>query len=119
MSSLNRSWTRRNFLQMVGLAGGSAALYDTMTAMGLINIPDAWAGPPRLPRAVGAGKTVLILGAGIGGLTAASELTPAGFQCMILEAQNRAGRRSITVRRGTIITEQRLEQGVTQKQWRV
>src|SRR5205814_1688085 len=97
-------------------AGGPAALYDTMTAMGLINIPDVWAGPPRLPRTVGAGKRVLILGAGIGGLTAAYELTRAGFQCKILEAQNRAGGRSLTVRRGTILTEQSLEHGVTQQQ---
>jgi monoamine oxidase len=71
MEDTNSKWTRRRFLKAVGLAGGSAALYDTMTALGLINIPEAWAGPPRLPQGSGEGKSVLILGAGIGGLTAA------------------------------------------------
>lgn len=116
MSDLNSGWTRRRFLQAVGLAGGSAALYDTMTAMGLIRIPDAWAGPPRLPQGLGTGTRVLILGAGIGGLTAAYELTRAGFQCEILEAQNRAGGRSLTARRGTILTEESLEHGLTQQE---
>jgi len=66
MSAVHTGWTRRRFLQMVGLAGGSSALYDTMTAMGLINIPDAWAGPPQLSQGSGAGQKVVILGAGIG-----------------------------------------------------
>lgn len=98
-------WTRRRFLETVGVAGGAAALYETMTALGLISVPEAWAGPPKLPPGAGAGKTVLILGAGIGGLTAAYELTRAGFRCEVLEAQDRAGGRSLTARRGTKITE--------------
>ena len=36
--------SRRRFLIQVGKAGGAAALYETMTALGLINIPEAWAG---------------------------------------------------------------------------
>ena len=60
--------TRRRFLEQVGLAGGSAAIYETMTALGLINLPEAWAGPPELPQGSGTGKSVVILGAGIGGL---------------------------------------------------
>lgn len=116
MREVHTGWTRRRFLQMVGLAGGSTALYDTMTAMGLITIPGAWAGPPQLPRGSGVGTKVLILGAGIGGLTAAYELGRAGFECEILEAQNRAGGRSFTARRGSIVTEESPEHGVTHQE---
>lgn len=98
--------TRRRFLEMVGIAGGSVAVYETMTALGLINRPEAWAGPPTLPAGVGGGKRVLILGAGIGGLTAAYELSRAGYRCEILEAQDRAGGRSLTARRGTVIHQE-------------
>lgn len=114
-----REWTggttRRKFLEMVGRAGGAAAVYETMTALGLINLPGAWAGGPRLAAGSGTGKNVLILGAGIGGLTAAYELTRAGYQCEILEAQNRAGGRSLTARQGSVITEQSKEHGVTRQ----
>jgi monoamine oxidase len=99
------AWTRRRFLGMVGRAGGAAAVYETMTAMGLINLPAAWAGPPQLPAGSGAGRSVLILGAGIAGLTAAYELSRAGYGCRILEPQERAGGRSLTARRGTVILE--------------
>src|SRR5215467_7870967 len=113
MSDSNNGLTRRRFLELVGTVGGSAALYETMTAMGLINVPEAWAGPPRIAQNAGAGKTVLILGAGIGGLTAAYMLTNAGVQCEIVEAQDRAGGRSLTARRGTVITEQSNKNGKT------
>ena len=71
MTEAKKGLTRRRFLERVGMAGGSVALYETMTALGLINLPEAWAGPPQLTPGSGAGKSVVILGAGIGGLTAA------------------------------------------------
>ncbi len=112
-----REWrggtTRRQFLEMVGKVGGSTAVYETMTALGLLNTPTAWAGAPRLTAGSGAGKKVLILGAGIGGLTAAYELTRAGYECEILEAQNRAGGRSLTARRGSVVTERSKTHGLT------
>lgn len=96
-------WSRRQFLERVGRVGGAAALFETMTAMGLAkNIEDH---EVRIPKGVGAGKTVLILGAGIGGLTAAYDLERAGYTCKILEAQHRPGGRNYTVRRGDTITE--------------
>jgi monoamine oxidase len=110
-------WTRRRFLEMVGKAGGAAAVYETMTALGLMRTPEAWAGPQRLAQGSGTGKTVLILGAGIGGLTAAYELSLAGYKCEILEAQDRAGGRSLTARRGSIITEES-KAGVTHQECR-
>lgn len=106
MSNLGDGLTRRRFLELVGAAGGSAAMYETMTALGMINTPGPWQGPPKLRAGSGTGKTVLILGAGIGGLTAAYELTRAGYRCEILEAQNRAGGRSLTARNGTVVVEQ-------------
>ena len=96
--------TRRSFLNLVGRAGGSAALYQTMAAMGLLRVPAAYAGPPTLPRGLGAGR-VIILGAGIAGLTSAFELARAGFTCTILETRDRAGGRSWTLRRGDLIRE--------------
>lgn len=107
MSDFDRSqpgkWTRRGFLEAVGRAGGAAAVYETMAAMGLLRIPNAFAGPPVLRP--GAGKRVVILGAGISGLTAGYELNKAGYEVVILEAKARAGGRSYTVRRGDVIEE--------------
>jgi len=107
--------SRRRFLIQVGKVGGAAALYETMTALGLINVPEAWAGPPRLAENIGKGKSVVILGAGIGGLTAAYELSRVGYDCIILEAQNRVGGRNHTVRTGDVITEQSPEHGLTEQ----
>ena len=84
-------WTRRRFLQTVGQAGGAAAAYEVMVALGMIRIPSAFAALPELPPDHGAGKRVVILGAGIAGLTAAYELNKAGYEVVILEAHNRAG----------------------------
>jgi monoamine oxidase len=116
MKKTAKGLTRRRFLEGVGLAGGSAALYETMTAMGLINIPEAWAGPPELPQGSGKDKTVVILGAGIGGLTAAYELTRANYSCQIIELTERAGGRNHTARRGTVIKEVNPTSGVTTEQ---
>jgi monoamine oxidase len=98
-------WTRRDFLQMVGLAGGSAAVYESMVMLGLLRTPEAYAGPPQLPSGIGSGKSVVILGAGVGGLTAALQLQRAGYTVTILEAQPRTGGRSLTVRNGDVIPQ--------------
>ena len=100
-----KSVTRRRFLEAVGLAGGSAALYETMTALGLIHLPAAWAGPPQLPAGSGTGKKVIILGAGIAGLTAAYELRKADYTVQIIELTERAGGRNHTARKGTVLVE--------------
>ncbi len=105
MTSKKKGLTRRSFLERVGVAGGSVALYETMTALGLINLPEAWAGPPELPQGSGTGKSVVILGAGIGGLTAAYELTRANYNCQIIELTERAGGRNHSARRGTVLRE--------------
>jgi monoamine oxidase len=98
-------WTRRSFLDAVGRAGGAAAVYETMVAMGMVNVPTAFAGPPQVAPDRGRGQRVVILGAGIAGLTAAYELNKAGYEVIVLEANSRAGGRSYTVRTGYTIEE--------------
>ena len=85
--------TRRRLLQTIGAAGGAAATYETMVALGLLAQPTAWAGRLPIRPDQGRGKSVVILGAGMGGLTAAYELTRAGFDVTVLEASPRAGGR--------------------------
>lgn len=99
-------FTRRHFLETLGRVGGAAAVYEAMTAMGLIPLPDAQAKPLSLSPDVGKGRKVAILGAGVAGLTAAYELQKGGFDVTILEAQPKhVGGRNYTVRRGDRIVE--------------
>src|SRR5690242_13148572 len=99
------TWTRRSFLSAVGRAGGAAAVYETMVALGMIRVPPVFAAPANIPNDRGRGQRVVILGAGIAGLTAAYELSKAGYEVIILEAKSRAGGRSYTVRTGDVIEE--------------
>jgi monoamine oxidase len=60
--------------------------------------------PPRRSDFTLTGRTskkVLVLGAGIAGLTAAYELGKAGYDCVVLEGKGRPGGRNWTVRGGT------------------
>jgi monoamine oxidase len=57
-----------------------------------------------------AGK-VIVLGAGVAGLACAYELGKAGYDCTLIEAQNRVGGRNFTARTGTSMTDL---DGVTQ-----
>ncbi len=94
------SGTRREFLQQVGSVGGYRATYLTMQAMGLLSTA-AMAEPLTLQRGEAHGTKVVILGAGIAGLSAAYELGKAGYDCTILEARDRVGGRNWSIRRGT------------------
>lgn len=95
--------TRRQLLAMVAAAGGSTAVYQTSRAMGLL--PDSLPMQQLDLKQVDAGKHVVILGAGIAGLTAAYELERAGYRVTIIEASHRVGGRNMTVRSGDIIDE--------------
>ena len=111
--SMHSRLSRRDFLARVGAAGGAAALYETMVAMGMAGTRTAWAGPPELEAGQGDGQSVLILGAGVAGLTTAYILNQYGYRCRILEATHRAGGRNHTARRGEHIIEQSPEHGRT------
>jgi len=64
-----------------------------------------WLGPLALPAVRAEGESVVILGAGIGGLTAAYELSKLGYDCTVIEAQGRVGGRSRTARNGDELFE--------------
>jgi monoamine oxidase len=76
-----------------------------MAQIGLLPMPAAYAGAPRLAPGSGKGVRVLVLGAGIAGMTAAYELSRAGYTCPVLEARPRPGGRNFTVRAGDKLEE--------------
>ena len=104
-TTVNSTISKRAFLQAVGAAAGVGAVHRGMEALGLGRTGTAAAAPPGLPPGSGAGKSVAILGAGIAGMTAAHELSKAGYRCTVLEAADRAGGRNLTVRAGDRIDE--------------
>jgi|KBSSwiStaDraftv2_1062776.scaffolds.fasta_scaffold28355_4 monoamine oxidase len=97
--------SRRDFVQRIGQAGGYAAAYVALQALGFLRPAQALAGgPPDLAAGGGGeGAKVVILGAGVAGMAAAYELGRAGYDCTVLEARTRTGGRNWTIRRGTAI----------------
>jgi monoamine oxidase len=126
MTTDNKNIARREFLATIGRIAGSAAMLRTMAAMG-VGVSAASCGsssaapgapvqpppPPRLqsprpgdwPANVGVGKNVVILGAGIAGMTTAFEMRKLGYACTILEATAVAGGRNRTLRAGDSAVE--------------
>src|SRR5579863_7918459 len=98
---LPRVGSRRDFLTRVGEAGGYAAAFSAMHALGLMFAPPAKAEDLSIPVGAGKGIKVAILGGGIAGLVSAYELGKAGYSCTVLEARSRPGGRNWTVRGGT------------------
>src|ERR1700674_5803096 len=97
--------TRRTLINAMAKLGGAGAVYETLAAWEFLRPAPALAGGLALPAQSGAGRTVAILGAGVGGLCVAYELDRAGYDCVILEPQRRAGGRSLTLRRGDTFRE--------------
>ena len=94
--------TRRDFLRRAAAAGGASLVYEGMTGLGLLAAP----AQTRFDLAGRvSGVRVLILGAGLTGLTVGYELGKAGYDCRVLEARARPGGRVFTVRRGTVSEE--------------
>lgn len=100
MKRINMS--RRQFLQTIAAAGGATAVWSTLDAWGL-----AMPARQELPPLEGQveGVRLLILGAGMGGLTAAYELGQLGYEIHILDALDRPGGHNWTVRRGSELNE--------------
>jgi monoamine oxidase len=97
------SVSRRDLLSLIGAVSGSAAMYHAMTSLGFAS-DSGYKGPIKLegdPK----GASVLILGAGLAGMTAALELRKAGYNVQILEFNNRPGGRNWTLRGGDSFTE--------------
>ncbi len=97
--------TRRAMLSQLGAIGGASAVYLGMEALGLAWSTPAAAEKFELPTGGGAGKSVVILGAGIAGLVSAYELGRAGYKVTVLEARDRIGGRVWTVRGGDRIQQ--------------
>src|SRR5580658_2702859 len=94
---------RRDLLSLIGAAAGGTAMYQAMTSLGLA-AESPYRGPIRLegdPK----GASVIILGAGLAGMTAAYELGRAGYKTQILEYNSRAGGRNWSIRGGDVYTE--------------
>jgi len=95
--------SRRELLSLIGAVSGSAAMYHAMTSLGFAS-DSGYKGPIKLdgdPK----GASVLILGAGLAGMTAALELRKAGYKVQILEFNNRPGGRNWTLRGGDSFSE--------------
>ena len=95
--------SRRNLLSLVGVVAGSAAMYQAMTNLGLAG-ESGYKGRVKLegdPK----GASVLVLGAGLAGMTSALELRQAGYKVQVLEFNDRAGGRNWTLRGGDSYAE--------------
>jgi monoamine oxidase len=95
--------SRRDLLSLIGVVAGSAAMYQAMTSLGFAS-ESTYNGPIKLGGDV-KGASVLILGAGLAGMTAALELRAAGYKVQVLEFNGRAGGRNWTLRGGDTFTE--------------
>lgn len=95
--------SRRALLTRIGLSAGAGAMYAAMSELGHA-ADSVYTGPIRLdgdPK----GASVVLLGAGMAGMTAALELRNAGYKVQILEYQDRTGGRNWSIRGGDTIRE--------------
>ena len=95
--------TRRELFTTIGLTAGSAVMYTAMTRLGFAQASH-YSGPIRLEGDPG-GASVVVLGAGLAGMTAALELRDAGYDVTVLEYRDKAGGRCWTLRGGDTYTE--------------
>jgi len=84
--------SRREFLKLSSFAAGTAAFSHPFYPL--------WALPQSTPERQGNSKRVVILGAGLAGLSAGWQLQQAGHDVVILEAQLHPGGRVHTIREG-------------------
>jgi len=95
--------SRRRFIQAVAAVAGTATATAGLGAWGIATA-SAIDRPPNLTGS-GAGKKVIILGAGWAGLVSAYELSKLGYECTILEAMPYVGGRAQTARSGTRVQQ--------------
>lgn len=97
-----RSVSKREFLEAAAAVGGVSAVMTALNGWGM-GIASAAEAPPDLTGRAD-GTRVLILGAGLSGMTAAYELGLRGYDCQILEARPFAGGRCQSSRAGFTTT---------------
>jgi len=95
-------WTRRDFLERFGVVGGTALVMSAMNSWELLG---AQAGPRPVLTGRPNGTKVIVLGAGMAGLTVAYELGKLGYDYRLLEARDRVGGVNWTIRKGATHTE--------------
>jgi monoamine oxidase len=100
---LSNSIDRRTLLATIGSATSAAVMYQAMASLGHAAESD-FQGPIKLEGDT-RGASVLVLGAGLAGMTAALELRKAGYKVQVLEYQDRAGGRTWSLRGGDTYTE--------------
>ncbi len=84
----SRDLSRREFLKTTGVVAAAVSA-SPLTVLASV---------PRVVVQAGPGKSVIVIGAGLAGLSAAYELTQAGHEVTVLEAQTRPGGRVQTLR---------------------
>jgi len=95
--------SRRALFRMIGAAAGSAVMYQAMSELGYAG-ESGYTGPIQLSGNV-KDTSVLILGAGLAGMSAAYELRKAGYRVQILEYNDRPGGRNWSLYGGDTYTE--------------
>ncbi|MEE2638358.1 MAG: FAD-dependent oxidoreductase [Acidobacteriota bacterium] len=102
-SSDDAALTRRHILTAFATLGGSSLATGVMDAWGLRGT--AAAQRPVLDGRAPTNTRVLVLGAGISGLTVGYELGSLGYDCHVLEARDWVGGLCWTIKRGASHTE--------------
>ncbi|MEX3009546.1 flavin monoamine oxidase family protein [Hoeflea sp. TYP-13] len=97
--------SKRDFLIRIGQVAGAGVLYSVMQGLGHFHVAQGATQTPVIPKGQSGNKSVLILGGGIAGLSAAYELMQAGYDCRLLEASDIVGGRCRTLRRGDAVFE--------------
>src|ERR1700728_5105881 len=103
MNEATPALSRRRLFEIIGASVGGAAVYQAMTRLGYAE-ESPYRGPIKLdgdPK----GASVIVLGAGLAGMTAAIELERAGYKVSVLEYNLRPGGRNWTLRGGDVYTE--------------
>ena len=95
--------SKRDLLTLIGRTAGASAMYMAMSSLNQAQASN-FKGPIKLDGGA-KGAFVLILGAGVAGMTAALELSKAGYKVQVLEYNDRVGGRSWTLRGGDSFTE--------------
>ena len=103
MNEATPALSRRQLFEIIGASVGGAAAYQAMTRLGHAE-ESSYRGPIKLdgdPK----GASVIVLGAGLAGMTAAIELERAGYKVSVLEYNSRPGGRNWSLRGGDVYTE--------------